>query len=129
MKFRFLMLMLAWRLRWLGWRNPKFQEQIGDKELVMQWQTRDGRPARWFRFQGSRVCSAGGLHEQADVTLSFESAAYAFDTLLAAGKNQMIFMEGMQNGHIKIHGDASQLMWFMGLMKFIVPGKAPKKQG
>jgi len=35
-------------------------------------------------------------------------------------------MEGMQAGDIKIEGDPGQLMWFMTLMKFIMPGKTKK---
>ena len=29
----------------------------------------------------------------------------------------------MQAGDIKVEGDPGQLMWFMTLMKFIMPGK------
>lgn len=43
--------------------------------------------------------------------------------LQKAGKNQIAFMEGVQQGKIKIEGDPGQLMWFMTLMKFIMPKK------
>jgi hypothetical protein len=33
----------------------------------------------------------------------------------------MAFMEGMQAGDIKVEGDPGHLMWFMTLMKFILP--------
>lgn len=123
MKFRILLFILAWRMRWLAWRNPRFREQIERKDMIMQWRTRQGKPARWFHFRYGRVHSASGLHDQSRVTLNFESAEYAFNVLLASGKSQMVFMEGMQEGRIKINGDASQLMWFMTLMKYITPGK------
>lgn len=127
MKFRLLLFILAWRMRWLAWRNPEFRDKIAKKDLVMQWRTHAGSPARWFHFNQGRVHSAGGLHDNPKVTLSFESSDYAYRTILASGRNQMIFMEGMQKGHIKIHGDASQLMWFMTLMKYITPTKKKKK--
>lgn len=126
MKFWLLLLILAWRMRWLAWRNPEFRDKIAGKDMVMQWRTHGGRPARWFHFNRGRVASGGGLYPNPKVTLNFESAGYAFDTLLQAGKNQMVFMEGMQKGRIKINGDASQLMWFMTLMKYIAPPKKKK---
>ena len=121
MKFWLVMLILGWRMRWLAWRNPEFRKQIEKKG--MQWKTMSGKPARWFHFNNGRVIARGGIHEKPNVGLSFESADYAFQTLLESGKNQMVFMEGMQTGRIRIEGDPSQLMWFMGLMKFIAPKK------
>lgn len=126
MGLRLLMWVLALRLRWLGKNNEDFRKKLELRQVVMQWRTFDGSPARWYHFQGSGVSSASGLHGKASVTLNFKDAAYAFATLKAAGKNQMIFMEGMQKGDIRIEGDAAQLMWFMSLMKHIMPQK--KKQ-
>jgi hypothetical protein len=126
MKFWLMMLILGWRMRWLAWRDPEFRKQIESKDMVMQWRTEAGKPARWFHFCKGRVIARGGLHPDAKVTLKFESATYAFNTLVEAGKNQMVFMDGMQKGRIKVGGDASQLMWFMGLMKFIAPKKKKK---
>jgi hypothetical protein len=126
MKFWLVLLILGWRLRWLAWRNPEFRKTIESKDMVMQWKTLSGKPARWYHFNKGRVIARGGEHEKPDVALNFESAGYAFDTLMESGKNQMVFMEGMQQGRIKIEGDPSQLMWFMGLMKFIMPKKKKK---
>lgn len=123
MGLRFLMWILALRLRWLGKHNEAFRQQMELRQVVMQWRTFKGAPARWFHFQGTGVTSGTGLHGKASVTLNFKDAGYAFTTLKAAGKNQMIFMQGMQQGDIKIEGDAAQLMWFMSLMKHIMPKK------
>lgn len=123
MRFWLLMLILGWRLRWLTWRNPEFRRKLEGRNMVMQWQTMEGSPARWFHFLPGRVIARAGIHEKPDVTLSFESASYAFDTIRKAGGNQMVFMEGMSQGRIRIGGDASQLMWFMSLMKYIAPKK------
>jgi hypothetical protein len=123
MGFRIVMFILAWRLRWLGKHNEGFRKQLQKRQVVMQWRTFDGNPARWFHFQESGVVSSSGLHGQGTITLNFRDAAYAFTTLRISGKNQMVFMEGMQKGDIKIEGDAGQLMWFMSLMKYIMPGK------
>ena len=122
MRFWLMMLILGWRLRWLGWRNPDFRKQLENRDVVMQWRTFPGKPARWFQFTPGKVVARGGLHEAPTVTLNFKDGDYAFTTLKKAGKNQMAFMEGMQAGDIKIEGDPGQLMWFMTLMKFIMPG-------
>jgi len=111
MKFSLVLLVLGWRLRWLASRNAGFQKQLENRNVVMQWRTFAGK-----------VVSKAGIHSEPTVTLNFKNARYAFATLQQAGKNQMAFMEGMQAGDIKIEGDPGQLMWFMTLMKFIMPG-------
>lgn len=123
MRFWLMLLLLGWRLRWLAWRNAEFREKLAGKDMVMQWRTKVGTPARSFHFLPNRIIARGGLHSKPTVTLSFESAPYAVATLLEAGKNQMVFMQGMQEGKIRIEGDASQLMWFMTLLKFVMPKK------
>ena len=121
-----MMLILGWRLRWLGWRDAGFRKQLENRDIVMQWRTKAGKPARWFHFMTGRVSVGGGIHPKPSCTLSFEDAAYAADTLIESGKNQMAFMTGMQQGKIKISGDPGNLMWFMTLMKYIMPGKKKK---
>lgn len=123
MKFWLMMLVLGWRLRWLAWRNADFRKQLESRDVVMQWQTLSGKPSRWFHFVPGRVLVGAGLHPKPSVTLNFESADYAAATLIESGKNQMAFMTGMQQGKIKITGDPGHLMWFMTLMKYIMPKK------
>lgn len=121
--FWFILLVLGWRLRWLARRNPEFREKLQGKDMVMQWRTRAGGPARWFHFLPDRVVARPGIHENPKVSLSFKDSAYAVATLRESSKNQMVFMQGMQAGDIRIDGDPSQLMWFMTLMKHIAPKK------
>lgn len=123
MKFWLILLVLGWRLRWLAWRNAEFRGKLAGKDMVMQWRTKAGAPARSFHFLPDRIVARSGLHPNPTVTLSFEDAPYAVQTLMQAGKDQMVFMTGMQQGKIIIGGDASQLMWFMTLMRFIAPKK------
>ncbi|MGI9576522.1 hypothetical protein ACRYJU_20750 [Alloalcanivorax xenomutans] len=123
MKFCFILMLLGWRLRWLGRHNEGFRQQLEHRDVLMQWRTFDGRVARWYHFTPQGVKHGAGLHGAPTITLNFRDADYAFRTLRASGKNQMAFMEGMQAGDIKVEGDPGQLMWFMTLMKFIMPGK------
>lgn len=126
MKFRLILLLLALRLRWLGKRDAAFRDKIAKRQVVMQWRTFDGTPSRWFHLQTSGVTSGVGLHGEPSVTLNFKDAAYAFATLKASASDQMVFMQGMQQGDVRIEGDAAQLMWFMSLMKHIMPGGKKK---
>lgn len=134
MKFRFLLLILGWRMGWLARRREGFRAQLEQRDIVMQWRTFDGAVARWYHFQPGRVSSHAGLYPlqqssprpQPSLTLNFRDANYAVRTLQAAGNSQMAFMEGVQAGDIKIEGDASHLMWFMTLMKYITPAKKEK---
>lgn len=121
MRFRLILILLGWRLAWLAGRNNGFRQQLMQRDTVMQWRTFNGGAARWYHFQPDRVTSRTGLHPKPSVTLNFKSSGYAFRTLKTAGKNQMAFMEGMQAGDIKVAGDPAHLMWFMTLMKFIIP--------
>jgi len=123
MKFWLILLILGWRMRWLAWRNEEFRSKLASKDMVMQWRTKVGPPARSYHFLPNRIIPRAGLHPKPTVTLSFEDASYAVNTLMQASKNQMVFMQGMQEGKIKIEGDASQLMWFMTLMKYLAPKK------
>lgn len=123
MKFWLILLILGWRMRWLAWHNEEFRSKLAGKDMVMQWRTKVGPPARSFHFLPNRIIPRAGLHPKPTVTLSFEDATYAVNTLMQASKNQMVFMQGMQEGKIRIEGDASQLMWFMTLMKYLAPKK------
>lgn len=126
MKFWLILLVLGWRMRWLAWRSDEFRAKLNGKDMVMQWRTQAGAPARWFHFLPNKIVARHGLHPNPSVTLNFADAHYAVATLMQASKNQTVFMQGMQEGKIKIEGDASQLMWFMSLMKYLAPKKKKK---
>ena len=57
MKFRFLLWMLGLLMGKASRTNPAFQQQLGDKDLVFQLQTLDGKVARHFRIKDHRITS------------------------------------------------------------------------
>lgn len=124
MRFWLVLWILGLRLRWLVWRNPAFRERLKDRDIVMQWRTAQGRPARWFHFQQNRVIVRSGLCQSPTISLCFESAGYAFETLKRAGKNQVVILEGMSDGRIRIEGDAKALIWFLTVMRFVAPRRS-----
>ena len=92
MKFSLVLLVLGWRLRWLASRNAGFQKQLENRNVVMQWRTFAGKPARSFHFLPGKVISKAGIHSEPTVTLNFKDAGYAFRTLQVAGKNQICLL-------------------------------------
>jgi hypothetical protein len=127
MLFRLLLWVLGWRLHWLSRRHPAFQALLQGKDRrVIQFQTFNGRIARHFWVDDMRFRSRAGTHEQPAMTLAFEDARYAVDTLMGAGRNPMVFMQGVQAQRIRMAGDGMLMMWFVGLVKFLPPARKSK---
>lgn len=61
MKFRFLLWVMGLLMRKASRTNPAFQQQLGDKELVFQLQTLDGKVARHFVVKDQRITSKAGV--------------------------------------------------------------------
>lgn len=123
MKFWILLLILGWRMRWLAKHNDAFREKLAGKDIVLQLRTASGKVARHYVIRNETVTPHGGVHPKADIALTFRDAAYAYDTILKAGKDKMVFMKGMGSRDIVVNGDPAEMMWFMSLMKFLPPKK------
>jgi len=96
------LLVLGWRLRWLAWRDAGFRKQLENRDVVMQWRTFNGKPARSFHFTPGKVVSKRGLHGHPTVPLNFKDATSAFRTLQVARTNQMDSMECTQHASINV---------------------------
>ena len=127
MKFWIMLLILGWRMSWLSRHNESFQKQLDGKDFVLQFRTIDGGIGRHFHVANGRVIASPGIHDEPSMTLAFKDAAYAFATIMAAGKDPAVFMKGMQAQDIKTDGDVSLMMWFMGISKYLPPKKKKKK--
>ncbi len=115
MKFRFLLWLLGRLLAGASRSNAEFREQLVDRDLVFQLQTRDGRIARHYIVQDLRIRSAAGCVAHPDFSIAFRDAAYGF-SVLAASNRQLAFMQGIQNKDIQIQGNPALLLWFQGLV-------------
>ncbi|CBL47354.1 Hypothetical protein HDN1F_37710 [gamma proteobacterium HdN1] len=126
-KFWLLLWVLGLRMAWLAWRSEKFRQLLVNKDLVLQLQTRDGGIVRHYTVKNERVYPSGGAHEKPSASVEFKDAEYAMMVLLGSGKNPMLFMTGMQKQDISVRGDASVLMWFMGVARHLPPERKKKK--
>ncbi len=125
MKFWFILWFLGLRMAWLGRNNPKFRELLVAKDIVLQFQTRDGRIARHYIVRHDKVTPVAGRHSAPTTVLNFRDAAYAAGVLMSGGKDPMAFMKGVQSKDIVIEGDMAILMWFMAVGKYLPPGAKP----
>ena len=120
MKFRILLWLLGRLLAGASRSNPAFREQLLERDLVFQLQTRDGKIARHFIVKDQRIRSAAGTVAQPAFSIAFRDAAYGFATLAAANK-QLAFMQGIQNKDIQIQGNPALVLWFQGLTQLLGP--------
>ncbi|PIE41810.1 MAG: helicase [Gammaproteobacteria bacterium] len=126
MKFWFMLWVLGLRMWWLARNNEDFQRNLSGQDIILQFQTHDGKIARHYVIKNERVHAFGGQHLQPSLVLSFKDAAFAADTISKAGKDPSIFMKGMQSQDIKATGNLGLMMWFMGLVKYLKPQKKNK---
>jgi hypothetical protein len=119
-KFRILLWLLGRLLAGASRSNPEFREQLVERDLVFQLQTRDGRIARHFIVKDQRIRSVAGTVAQPAFSIAFRDAAYGFATLAAANK-QLAFMQGIQNKDIQIQGNPALVLWFQGLTQLLGP--------
>ncbi len=126
MRFWILLLILGWRMRWLAKHNDAFREKLENKDVVLQFRTASGKVARYYVIQNQSVTPHGGIHPKPNMCMNFRDALYAYETIMKAGKDPMVFMKGMGTKDIVVTGEASEMMWFMSLMKFLPPKKKKK---
>ncbi|WJK12586.1 SCP2 sterol-binding domain-containing protein [Pseudomonas fluorescens] len=126
MKFRFLLWMLGLLMGKASRTNPAFQQQLGDKDLVFQLQTLDGKVARHFVVKDQRITSKSGVVAEPAFAIAFKDATFGFATMQAKNK-QLAFMQGIQDKSIQLKGNPALVMWFQGLMKYLKPRKAKPK--
>ncbi len=71
MKFRFLLWMMGLLMGKASRTNPAFQQQLGDKNLVFQLQTLDGKVARHFVVKDQRITSKSGVVPEPAFAIAF----------------------------------------------------------
>ncbi|NLY12218.1 MAG: helicase [Gammaproteobacteria bacterium] len=126
MKFRFLLWMLGRMMNKASKTNPAFQQQLEGKELTFMLHTLDGKVARHFVIRNNRLESRSGVVQDPTFAIGFKDAAFGFATMNAKNK-QLAFMQGIQDKNIQIQGNTAMVMWFQGLMKYLMPKKSKAK--
>lgn len=128
MRLRVLLWYMARRMEAEARTNPEFIAQLHGRNFVIQFTTESKRVARFYAVRKNRVYSRSGFHRQPSLTITFANAEYGFRTLTA--RDKMAFMQGVQEQKIRVEGDFSLLMWFVGIAKYLKPSRrkpAPPK--
>ena len=128
MKFWVLLWILGFRMAWVSRRNDAFKNKLKGMDAVLQFQTENGGVARHYILKDNVVNHHRGVHPDPTMALIFKDSGYAFRAIAGAGKDPGIFMKGMQEKNIAITGDMSLMMWFMSIVKYLVPAFLKKKK-
>ncbi|WP_437880044.1 helicase [Pseudomonas sp. LRF_L74] len=122
MKLRFLLWMLGLLMARASRNNADLQKQLEGKDLVFQLHTLDGKVSRVYQVSNQRVRSHAGRAQAPAFAIGFRDAPYGYATLTAKNQ-QLAFMQGIQNKDIQIQGNPALVIWFQGLLKYVVPKK------
>ena len=98
-------------LRYCAWRYPAFRERLKEKSFVAQVRTVDGSVGRWFAFGNGTVRSGSGLHDKAEITLAFKTAAIAAQ-LLTPPIRQQQQIDAIKDFKLKLDGPDELTAWF-----------------
>ncbi|MDP2228119.1 MAG: hypothetical protein Q8J78_11655 [Moraxellaceae bacterium] len=123
MKLKMVLWYLARRMELLARTHPEFIARLHGRDFTIQFSSDDGTH-RYFRIHHNRVLSRNMAHSSPSLTLHFASDDKGFAILTAPGKNA--FMEAVQAGDVKVTGDFTLLMWFMGVSRYLRPAR-PRK--
>lgn len=120
MKTKMLLWYMARRMELLSRTHPEFIAKLHGRDFVIQISTDEGAH-RFFHIQRNRVTSRNTIHESPSMTMHFATDEAAMRLLVKGDANT--FMAAMQKGEVNVTGDYALLMWFMGIGKYLRPGR------
>ncbi len=114
MRFSLLLFILKIKLKRTAKKFPDFKKKLMEKDYTMVIRTEDGKRGRFFTFRDGDVISRRGDFPGAEISLVWKDAATAFK-VMASGSNKA-FMGALQNGTLKLQGDANLALAFTGVV-------------
>ncbi|PKL41234.1 MAG: hypothetical protein CVV44_00965 [Spirochaetae bacterium HGW-Spirochaetae-1] len=118
MKFSFLLYALKIKIQKAAKKSAEFKEHLKEKNFTLVIKTADGKRGRFFTFLNGDVISKKGDDTNANVSLIWKDADSAFK-IMASGNNEET-MKALQNGILKLEGDAQLALWFTGTIKMMM---------
>ena len=98
-------------LMYTAWRYPAFRARLKERNMVAQIKTWDDTVGRYFVFADGKVSSGSGIHPDADICLSFKSAALGAK-LLMPPINWLDQINALKDFNLKMDGDDGLSNWF-----------------
>ncbi len=115
MKFSFLLYMLNRKLKGAAKKSAEFRNRLAEKNFTLQIRTEDSKRARFFTFNNGEVESKGSTIDNAQISLIWSDADTGFKTMTAKDGNAS--MKALQDGKLKLDGDAQLALWFTETIK------------
>ncbi len=115
MRFSLLLFILKTKLKKTAKKYPEFKKKLMEKNYTLVIRTEDGKRGRFFTFKDGDIISRSGDFPGAEISLIWKDAATAFK-VMASGDNKA-FMGALQNGSLKLQGDANLALAFTGVTK------------
>lgn len=114
MKFSLLLFVLNMIFKRTAKKHESFRTKLKEKDYTMVIRTEDGKRGRFFIFRGGEIISGKGDKAGAEISLIWRDAETGFKVM--SGGNNQAFMGALQNGSLKIAGDANLALTFMGVV-------------
>src|SRR6266545_7412459 len=111
MKFKIILWGMAQLLKYAAWRYPAFRERLKERNLLAQLKARDEEIGRWYAVKDGKITSGAGLRGDADVTLSFKTAALGAD-LLTPPINWLDQINAQKDFKLTVDGPDDLSNWF-----------------
>jgi hypothetical protein len=112
MKFSLLLFILMVIFKRTARKYESFRTKLKEKNYTLVIRTEDGRRGRYYTFRDGAIISGKGDFPGAEISLVWRDAATGFRIM--AGGSTKAFMAALQDGSLKLAGDANLALAFMG---------------
>lgn len=100
-------------------KYPTFLKRLQEKNLIAQIKLRDNSQGRYFVFQDGWVSSTAGIHEQPDVTMSFDTVAVA-TKIMKPSRKALDFVSALKSFQIELEGSDELTVWFSETLNMVL---------
>ncbi len=97
--------------RYCAWKYPSFKTLLKEKTMTAVIRTKDGSVARWYRFGADGYASGSGQKTNADVVMTFKTAAIGAK-LLMPPIDQLEQINALKDFVITLEGPEEEATWF-----------------
>ena len=111
LKLSFILFGLNILFRYCAWKYPEFKTLLREKAFTAVIRTKDGSIARWYRFGPSGYSSGAGRKDNAEVVMTFKTAAIGAK-LLMPPIDQLEQINALKDFVITLAGPEEEATWF-----------------
>jgi hypothetical protein len=120
LRFSILLFGLMMMIKRGAKKYPALKNKIKEKDFSILIKTEDGRWGRYYAFSNGTIRSGAGDLSSADLSLIWKDADIGFKVMMK--QSDQAFVEALQKGSLKIHGDPNCISPFMNIVKGAMQG-------